>query len=198
MYIVVLRREQWQVELSLRPHRPLRHEGWWSFSESPWHQLISPALWMLRGALYFSAVTVYSGISLFWDMNNAKLGYLWDLLGNCSMMADGRFLRGHDLNLYPPQYQCLGLLSIWVATLYIRVYSRYLPLAISHRPSVLKHIESVVNNVNSRQIQTRWIISTGASFCYSKNEVHFIKIPANQYLIKFASTCPKSTGSRRV
>ena len=51
-----------------------------------------------------------------------KLRYLFDPLDHCGTMADGPFLRGHGLNLYHLQYKCLGMLSIWVTSLQIRVY----------------------------------------------------------------------------
>ena len=45
-----------------------------------------------------------------------KLRYLLDPLDHCGTMADGRFLRGRGLNLYHLQYECLGILSIWVTS----------------------------------------------------------------------------------
>ena len=57
-YIAVCIREQCQVGVSLRPFRLLRHDGWWSFSERPWPQLISPAIWMLRAAYYLTNIIV--------------------------------------------------------------------------------------------------------------------------------------------
>ena len=92
--------------------------AWWSFSERPWPQLISLAIWMLRASLYLSNVIVYSGISLFSCVSNGKLEYLWDPLDCCGTMADGRFVRGHGFNLYHLQCECLGLLSIWEPALY--------------------------------------------------------------------------------
>ena len=106
--------------------RPLRHDDWWSFSKRPWPKL-SPAIWMLKAAKYLSNVIVYSGISLFWYLNNpnnGKLGYLWDPLDCCSTMADGRFLKGNGLKLYHPKHECLGLLSILEPPLYTLVYRR--------------------------------------------------------------------------
>ena len=67
---------------------------------------------MLRTAKYLIKIIVYPGVSLFGYVNNAKLRYLLDPLDSCSTMADGHFLRGHGLNLYHLQYECLGLLSI--------------------------------------------------------------------------------------
>ena len=68
---------------------------------------------MLRVTSYLSTVSVNSGISLFWDVNNAYLGYLWYPLYRGSTMAYGRFLRGYGLNLYHLKYEGLWLLSIW-------------------------------------------------------------------------------------
>ena len=65
---------------------------------------------MLRAAYYLRTAIVYSGISALWDVHNAKLRYFWDPLDLCGTMVDGRFLRGHDLNLYHLQYECLGLM----------------------------------------------------------------------------------------
>ena len=117
LYIGVVRCDNAKVEVFIWPPRPLLHDGWWSFSVRPRPQLISPAIWMLRAARYFRNVTVYSGISLLGYVNNAKLGYLWVPLDCCGTMADGRFLRGHGLNLYHLQYECFGMLSIWVTSL---------------------------------------------------------------------------------
>ena len=58
-----------------------------------------------------------------WTMT--KLVYNWDPLDCCGTsgtIADGRFLRGHRLNLHHMQYECWGLLSILVTSLYTRVY----------------------------------------------------------------------------
>ena len=109
-----------------------------------WQAIASTWLWMLRALQYRH---LYPGISLFWEMNNVKLGYLWDLLGHCGMMADGHFLRSHDLNLYLPQYQCVALHCIWVPLLYIRINSRYLPLAISHRSLLLGSVSQIYGTV---------------------------------------------------
>ena len=79
---------------------------------------------MLRTAKYLIKIIVYPGVSLFGYVNNAKLRYLLDPLDSCSTMADGHFLRGHGLNLYHLQYECLGLLSIWEPLLYTMVYRR--------------------------------------------------------------------------
>ena len=89
-------------------------------------------------------------------MHNAKLRYLWDPLDCCGTMADGRFLRGHDLNLYHLQYECLGLLSIWVTSLYVSVCLVYLPLTISHRAH--GHVGSV--GVHFFRIYTIYSINT--------------------------------------
>ena len=43
---------------------------------------------------------LYLGISLFRDINNAMMGYLWDPLHHYGMMAAGNVVRGHGLNLY--------------------------------------------------------------------------------------------------
>ena len=81
----------------------------------PWLRLKPPVIWMLSITQYLSHVTVYSGISLLWDINNDKLGSLWDTPDQCGTMADGSFLRSHGLTLYHLQYECLGLLSIWIS-----------------------------------------------------------------------------------
>ena len=66
---------------------------------------------MLR-AEYFSTAIVYSIISSFSEKTNARLRYLEEPLDCFSTMADGCFLRGHGLNLYHLQYECLELPSI--------------------------------------------------------------------------------------
>ena len=69
-----------------------------------------------------SIVMVYSGISLLWGVNNAKLGYLWNPLDRYGMIVIGHFLRSRGFKLNRLQYECLKMLRIRATLLYTRVY----------------------------------------------------------------------------
>ena len=60
---------------------------------------------------------LYVGTMLFSDVNNAKLGYLWDTLDHFGTLVDGQFLGDHNLKLYQLK-KGLRLLSIWVPLVY--------------------------------------------------------------------------------
>ena len=101
------------------PPRPLPNYGWWSLSKGPLSELIPSAIWILRGAWYHHCmlrhITVLRheqikfGVSL--KHHRQLQHYDW-----------WSFSETHGLNLYQLQYQCLGLFSIWLPSLFTRVY----------------------------------------------------------------------------
>ena len=88
-----------KLNICERP-RLRQHDGWWSFSESVYHQIISSATWIYRAAYHFVpplCMPVYCSSE---TMKKAMSGHFWDPLGRCSTRADFHFLRAHGLKLH--------------------------------------------------------------------------------------------------
>ena len=52
---------------------------------------------MIRAAEYSITVIVYFDISLFWNVNNAELGYIWAPLDHYGEMPSCRILKDRGL-----------------------------------------------------------------------------------------------------